>query len=269
MSLLTFALLMSALPIDGIEPAVATRRLEISGIGLIPGLDSDLHGTDPVYRFREVSDRIEKAVEQRVPGDPSTVSKASDSLARIVENVRLPENVATAAKLELAYLQTYQTLSQIAVEHPEVLHQISSGYVRGIPAVIGAGADKTTFIMPPSAPAFLGVGSGPMFFSGFTIKTSGRNPGSPVPQFVVTTVDSTAVVFNDVKVEALTQDVGNLTWANVTFEGCLIRYHGQHLRMGNVRFVNCTFERSRDGRGQDLLNYFSAHQGESINAYVP
>jgi hypothetical protein len=263
----TFVLVLSAAPIGGVEPAIAARHLEKSDIGLIPGLDSDLRGTEPAYRFREVTARIEKTIKERAPGDPATVSEVRDSLANVVQNVRLPENVSEAAKLELAYLQSYETLSRIGVADPQILHQISSGYTPGIPAVIGAGVDKTTFIMAPPASEFTEQGLNPIFFSGFTVISFGHNPGSPVPQFAVTKVDSTAVVFNDIKIEGLAQDIGNFTWTNVTFQGCLIRYHGQRLRMGNVRFINCTFERSLDG--QQLLDYLSSHQGESVSAYVP
>jgi len=266
-SALTFVLVMSAVPIGGVEPAIAARHLEKSDIGLIPGVDSDLRGTEPAYRFREVSTRIEKAIKERAPGDSATVSEVRDSLAKVVQNMRLPENVSEAAKLELAYLQNYETLSRIGAADPRILHQVSSGYTPGVPTVIGAGVDKTTLIMTPSASEFAEVGPNPMFFTSFSVISFGHNPGSPVPQFAVTKGDSTAVVFNDIKVEGLAQDIGNLTWTNVTFQGCLIRYHGQRLRMGNVRFINCTFERSLDGH--QLLDYLSTHQGESVNAYVP
>jgi hypothetical protein len=268
-SALTLVLVMSATPIASVEPAIAARRLEKSDIGLIPGADSDLRGTDPAYRFREVSARIEKTIKERVPGDPRTVSEVSGSLAKIVQNVRLPENVSEAAKLELAYLQSYETLSEIGARDPLVLHQTSSGYVPNIPTVIGAGADETTLVMAPSATAFAEVGPNPRLFTGFTVISFGHNPGSPVPQFAITKGDSRAVVFNDIKIQGLAQDIGNLTWTNVTFQGCLIRYHGQPLRMGNVRFINCIFERSPDGKGQQLLDFLSTHQGEPVNAYVP
>jgi hypothetical protein len=268
-SALTLVLVMSAAPIGGVEPAIAAKRLEKSDIGLIPGVDSDLRGTEPAYRFREVSTRIERTIKERVPGDPNTMSKVRDSLARIVQNVRLPENVAVAARLELAYLQSYETLSRIGAEDPQILHQVSSGYVPGMPAVIGAGVDKTTFYMMPPATSLVEVGSNPVFFSSFTVISIGHNPGSPVPQFAVTKLKNTAAVFNDIKIEGLAQDIGSLTWTNVTFQGCLIRYHGQPLRMGNVRFINCIFERSPDSEGQQLLDFLSTHQGEPVNAYVP
>ena len=270
LSALPLVLLMSAAPIGGIEPAIAARRLAKSDIGLIPGADADLRGTDPAYRFREVSARIEKTIKERVPGDPNTVSETRDSLARIVQNVRLPEDVSYAAKLELAYLQSYETLSRIGIEDPGVLQRISSGYVPGIPTVIGAGVDKSGFILLPPAPEWAILTGGPMFFSDFSVISFGHDPGSPVPQFVITEGSNTiSITFNDVRVEGLAQDIGNLTWTNVTFRRCLIRYHGQPLRMGNVRFINCIFERSPDGKGQQILDLLSTHQGEPVNAYVP
>jgi len=267
-SALTFVLVMSAVPIGGLEPTITARRLEKSDIGLIPGVDSDLLGTEPAYRFREVSARIEKTIKERTPGDPATVSKVRDSLAKFVENARLPKNVSEAANLELAYLQSYQTLSRIGAADPRILHQISSGFTPGIPVVIGAGIDKTTFIMVPRATEFTEQGPSPIFFSGFTVISFGHDPASPVPQFAISKANDTQVVFDNVKVGGLAQDIGSFTWTNVTFEGCLIRYHGQPVRMGNVRFINCTFERSLDGTGQQLLDYLSTHQGEPVNAYV-
>jgi hypothetical protein len=205
-SALTFVLVMSVAPIGGVEPAIAARRLAKSDIGLIPGADSDLRGTDPVYRFHEVSTRIEKTIKERSPGDPATLGEVRDSLAKVVQNVRLPENVSQAAKLELAYLQSYETLSRIGIADPRILHQISSGYTPGIPAVIGAGVDETKLILVPPATEFTEQGPKPVFFSSFSVISFGHNPGSPVPQFAVTKGDSTAVVFNDMKIEGLAKD---------------------------------------------------------------
>jgi len=268
-SALTLVLVLNAIPLEAIEPAVATWMLKRSNAGLIPGIDSDLRGTYPAYRFQEVSGRIERSIREKVPGDANTVSQVKDSLARIVQNVRLPENVSQAAQLELAYLQSYETLSRIGAADPRTLQQLSSGNVPGIPVVIGAGVDKTTMIMTPEGTAFTEVGPNPRFFSSFTVISFGHNPGSQVPQFAIAKQNSIAVVFNDLKIVGLAQDIGNLTWTNVTFQGCLIRYHGQPLRMGNVRFFNCIFERSPDGKGQQLLDFLSTRQGQPVNAYVP
>ena len=252
-----------------LEPAIAARRLLKSDAGLVPGIDSGLQGTDPAYRFRETSARIDKRVNERVPGDPSTLRDVKDSLANILQNERLPESVSIAAKLELASLQSYESLSRIGAADPRILHQISSGYAPGIPAVIGAGMDKTEFIMTPEATGFTFTDPSPKFFSDFGVLSFGHNQGSPIPQFAITNGDDTAVVFNNIRVQGLAQDIGNLTWTNVVFQGCLIRYHGQPIRMGNVRFFGCTFERSWDGAGQRLLDYLSKHQGEPVSAYAP
>lgn len=261
-------LVMSATPVASIEPTIAVKHLEKSDIGLIPGMDSDLSRSDPAHRFREVSGRIEKAMQERVPGDPNKVSEVKDSLARVVENVRLPENVSTAAKLELAYLQSYESLSVIGTKDPQILRQLNPHPVSGQPTVIGAGPDKSQLIMTPDNPGpFASTGPNPMLFTGFGVISFGHDPKLH-PQFAVANGDNTAVVFNNVRVQGLEQDIGNLTWTNVTFVGCLIRYHGQPLRMGNVTFVNCTFERSPDGRGQALLDFLSANQGQPVSAYV-
>jgi hypothetical protein len=265
----SLALALMATPISKLEPTVAAASLRKSDIGLVPGMDSDLQGTDPVYRFNQASSRIEKAIQDRVPGNPEKVSETKAALERVVENVRLPENVAAAAKLELAYLQSYETISRIGAGSPEFLHQAGRGFIPGIPGAIGQGVDKTTFIATPELTHFTDVGPNPEFFSGFTVMAFGHNPGRPIPQFAISKSEDTQVVFNDIKVVGMAQDVGSLTWTNVTFQGCLIRYHGQPVRMGNVHFLNCTFERSPDGKGQQLLDYLSTHQGEPVNAYVP
>jgi hypothetical protein len=266
-SVLVPAILLAATAI--LEPAIAARRLLKSDAGLVPGIDSGLEGTDPAYRFRETSARIEKRVNERTPGDPNTLKDVRDALANILQNERLPESVSVAAKLELASLQSYESLSRIGAADPRILHRISSGYAPEIPAVIGAGMDKTEFIMTPEATNFTFTDPSPKFFSDFGVLSFGHNPGSPIPQFAITKGDDTAVVFNNIKVQGLAQDIGNLTWTNVVFQGCLIRYHGQPIRMGNVRFFGCTFERSWDGAGQRLLDYLSKHQGESVSAYAP
>src|SRR5260370_35681536 len=150
------------------------------------GVDAALGGAEPAYRFREVSTRIEKAIKERAPGDSATVSEVRDSLAKVVQNMRLPENVSEAAKLELAYLQNYETLSRIGAADPRILHQVSSGYTPGVPTVIGAGVDKTTLIMTPPAREFAEVGPNPRCFTRFSVISFGHNPGSPVPHFSFT-----------------------------------------------------------------------------------
>lgn len=266
---LTFVLVMSALPINAVEPTIAAWALEKSSVGLIPGLDSDLRRTEPAYRFQQVSNRIQKSLSARAPIDPNAVSSVRTRLENVLQNVRLSDSVRQSAAQEIAHLRTYETLSQIALETPQALLGQSSGYIPGVPAVIGAGVDKTEFILGPSAGAWAILERSPMYFSGFTVISFGQAPSAPVSQFVVTKGDMTAVTFNNVKVVGLAQDIGNLTWTNVTFQGSLIRYHGESMRMGNVRFLNCTFERSRDGKGQDLLDFLSTHQGEPVNVYVP
>jgi hypothetical protein len=265
---LTLVLVLSVGPAAAVEPAIAVWMLKRTNAGLIPGLDSGLKDTTPEDRFRKVSRQIEQAIRERMPTDPKGVSAAKESLANIVENIRLPEAVSDAAKLELAYLQSYETLSRIATTDPQALNQISSAYTPGTPMVIGAGVDKTTIMLAPSAPAFMILGPNPIFFSGFTVASAGHTPGTPVPEFAgARGISTTRVIFNDIKIEGLAQDIGNLTWTNVTFQGCLIRYHGQRVLMGNVRFINCTFESSLNG--QRVLNYLSTHQGDSVNVYVP
>lgn len=267
---LSLILILSAVPVNAVEPVIAAWILKKSNVGLIPGMDVDLRGSPPAYRFQQVSGRIERSINKKKPGDPKAVGEVRDALARIVENIRLPENVSAAAQLELAYLQSYESLSTIGAQDPRILNQVTSGNLpEGIPAVIGAGVDKTTLMMPPWATGgFTVMGSYPKFFSDFSVISFARTADSlPLP-FAITTGDNTAVIFNNMRVQGFAQDIGNLTWTNVTFVGCLISYHGQPLRMGNVRFIGCTFERSTNGKGQELLDYLSRHQGEPVSAYV-
>ncbi len=260
-STVTTVLVLNAMPMDALEPAIATWILRRSNAGLIPGMDSELKGTHPAYRFREASGRIARSIDARVPSDPNTVSEVRDSLARVVQNVRLPENVEVAAKLELAYLQTYETLSRIGAADPRILRQISSGYTPGIPTVIGAGVDKTTLFMTPSATTFAEVGPNPLFFSGFTVISFGHNPGSPIPQFAISNSNNTEVVFNDVKVEGLAQDIGSLTWTNVTFQGCLVRYHGQPVGWETSDFSTALLNTHPTARGSSSWTIFQPIRG--------
>jgi hypothetical protein len=268
-SALNVVLTLCAVAIGGVEPSIVARQLAKSDIGLIPGTDSDLSGTEPAYRFREVSARIEKNIERRVPGDPQAIGLTMDSLRRVYDSARLPENVSVAARLELAYLQSYATLSWIGAEDPSILHQLNSGSSTNMPVVIGQGVDKTQIILVPPASAFTEQYQGPKFFSSFSVVSFGHAPGHPIPQFAVTNHNVTNVVFNDIKIAGLAQDIGNLTWTNVSFVGCLIRYHGQPVRMGNVQFHDCTFEQSADGQGRTLLNFLKTHQNQPVSAYIP
>jgi hypothetical protein len=263
-TVLAFVLVVTMTPIGNVEPVLAAEHLRRSNVGLLPGIDSDLRGTDPAYRFRQVSKRLEKAIQEGVPGDPEKLNKVQASLAEIVENVRLPEKVSQSAQLELAYLQTYETFSQIGTKNLQPLHQTADTRT-GLPTtgLQGAGVDKTILNILTAGP--FRVRKGPFLLSSFTVILAGDDPSD----FLVAEEPGTSIVTYNVKIERFAQDIGNLTWTSVTFQGSAIRYHGQPLQMGDVRFVDCTFERSPDGKGQEVLDYLSAHQGESVNVYVP
>lgn len=265
----TMAFVLCAVPIGKVTPSIEAAALRKSDVGLLPGMDAGLTGTRPDFRFNEVSTRLETAIREKKIANPASVKEAKESLASIIENVRLPENVSFAAKRELAYLQAYESLSRIGAADPQVLRKLSSGYVPGMPAVFGAGIDKTTLIATPTLAEFTETDTQPKFFSDFSVVSFGHAAGAPPPEFAVTHGDNTATIFNDIKVAGFAQNIGNLTWTNVIFVGSLIRYHGEPIRMANVTFVNCTFEHSPDSRGQALLDYLTTHQGESVSAYVP
>ncbi len=202
------------------------------------------------------------------------------SLVKMIQTGRLPESIAQVAIQEVANLQSYKTLKHIAATDPATLApaSLSSPLQNEKPAgdggrlgVVGQGIDKSVVILTPPAEAFAYTYPIPMIFSDFTVASYGHDPGKPIPQFLNTTHGSSPdVVVKNVKVVGLAQDIGNLTWTNVTFEGSLIRYQGEPLRMANVRFLNCTFERpSRVGVVQILLDSLSTHQGEPVNVFFP
>jgi hypothetical protein len=268
-SSIAFVLVLNATPVANIEPAIAAASLRKSEIGLIPGMDSGLQGTDPSHRFRQASNRIERAIQERKLGDPEELSKVKNSLVTVVENLRLHENVSEPAKVELAYLQSYELLSRAAAANPTILQPtgVWPGNGRGM---TGYGPDKTRISLTPdfNARSFLFFDEpNPGFFSGFAVIA--HSPGKPTIQFAIVAGENRRVVFNNLLIQGMAQDIGNLTWTNVTFDGCVIRYHGQPVAMGNVTFVNSTFEYSPDGKGKDLLDYISAHQNEKLSAYVP
>jgi hypothetical protein len=205
------------------------------------------------------------------------------SLIKMLQTGRLPENVAQVAIQEVANLQNYKTLKHIAATDPATLRPfVSYPQIRGMkmdrPAAIqgrlgmvGQGIDKSTLILPPSAEALAYTHPIPMIFSDFTVVSYGHDLGKPIPQFLITTQGTSLdVVINNVKVVGVAQDIGNLTWTNDIFEGSVIRYHGGPLRLANVRFFNCTFERPLEVGGLKIfLDYLSTHQGEPVNAYFP
>lgn len=266
-----FVLIANAIPLSAVEPALATWLLKKSNAGLVPGLDSDLADTPPAFRFREISNRVEKSLKARIPNDSRVVSRVRTPMENTLQGVRLPVNIKDAASEEVAHLQTYQTFSTIAAVDPLILGPApSTSSARG-PWIVGAGSDETKFVLTPdfAGGAFMPIERGPFYLSGFSIMSFGHNPGKPVPAGISTADSSASIVLNDVKLVGLAQDIGNLTWINSTFVGCLIRYHGQRLRMGRVTFVNCIFEKSADGKGAAVLDFISKHTAESINIYVP
>jgi hypothetical protein len=50
-----------------------------------------------------------------------------------------------------------------------------------------------------------------------------HDPKLPMPLFAVADGADTTTVFNNITVQGQAQDIGNLTWTNATFVGCLIR----------------------------------------------
>jgi len=51
------------------------------------------------------------------------------------------------------------------------------------------------------------------------------------------------------------QTLDGIHWRGVMFIRSHIRYQGGELELRNVRFVNCTFEIARTGRGEDVARY--------------
>jgi len=129
--------------------------------------------------------------------------------------------------------------------------------------VLGQGQDKSVFFPLPGTEALFIDPQGPMLLANFGVMDTGTS------QFVITHKDSTNVVLYQVAATGVTQNIGNLTWVNATFQGSIIKYHGEPVRLGGVRFLNCQFVMSPDGQGNDLLKYISEHQGEPIDAFVP
>ena len=70
------------------------------------------------------------------------------------------------------------------------------------------------------------------------------------------------VLANDVWVEDLTfvggtQTLDGVHWRDVMFIRSHIRYLAGELELRNVRFVNCTFEIAKTGRGENLARYIT------------
>ena len=206
----------------------------------------------------------------------------SASLVKMIQSGRLPETVARVAIQEVAYVQSYKTRKHIAATDASALSPMSypqlhaiqiekPASIQGRPGMIGQGIDKSTLMLAPSAEGLAYTHPIPMIFSDFTVVSYGHDPGKPIPQFLITTQGTSPdVVINNVKVVGLAQDIGNLTWTNDIFENSLIRYKGGPLRMANVRFINCTFERPETvGALKIFLDHLSTHQGEPVNAYFP
>jgi hypothetical protein len=245
-------LLGNVLPAKAVGQKVAVWILKNSDVGLIPGASPQLSRTSPAYRFKAVSEVIDKSLREQSPTDPAKLSKVKERLENTLQAATLPEDVRRAAMQEVAHLQAYETLSQILAMPTNQRMTI-----------FGEEQDKTVFVLAPGTEALFIIGQGPMLLANFSVMDTGNS------QFLITHKDSTSVVIYRVTATALTQSIGNLTWVNVTFQNSIIKYHGEPVRLGGVRFLNCQFVISQDGRGNDLLKYISEHQGEPIDAFVP
>jgi hypothetical protein len=70
------------------------------------------------------------------------------------------------------------------------------------------------------------------------------------------------VLANDIWVEDLTlvggaQTLDGIHWSDVMFIRSHLSYQGGELELRNVRFVNCTFEIAKSGRGENVARYIT------------
>ena len=75
-------------------------------------------------------------------------------------------------------------------------------------------------------------------------------------------VPPSQVLANDIWVEGLTlvggaQTLDGIHWRDLMFIRSHIRYQGGELELRNVRFVNCTFEIAKSGRGENVARYIT------------
>jgi len=86
--------------------------------------------------------------------------------------------------------------------------------------------------------------------------------GYGLPKGAEFLVPPSQLLASDVWVEDLTlvggtQTLDGIHWRDVMFIRSHIRYQGGELELRNARFVNCTFEIAKTGRGEDVARYIT------------
>jgi len=80
------------------------------------------------------------------------------------------------------------------------------------------------------------------------------------PHFLILESPESRVLVADSKIENLTQGIGGVTWVNVDFVDCVIRFNGEPAFLGNVTFRNCKFEFGNDPASRWLLAKLAGQQ---------
>lgn len=64
----------------------------------------------------------------------------------------------------------------------------------------------------------------------------------------------------DSKLSGCTQVLDGIHWTNVVFVNAHVKYLGEEVSLRNVRFVNCTFEFTRNANGRRLAEHVALQQ---------
>lgn len=269
-----FILVSNAVPLNAIEPAVAVWRLQKSSIGIIPGPSANLQDSPPATRFRQVTESIDGLLTSGKPMDPGTIGTVRNKLQDTVESIRLPADVREAAVQEIVHLQAYENFSSITRSPEKTVLNLTGPQNVPVPPlplgpiqIIGAGEDLSSFVAAPSL-GTLFIVERPMFFTRLTIRGVSPEAGPQKTQFVALQGKDANVVAYKVTVDGLRQEIGGITWLNVTFKNCVVMYSGQPIYLGSVRFVHCRYEFGSDANSQQLFKVISEHSAEPVTFFA-
>jgi hypothetical protein len=257
-----FVIALSSLFLPGsLKNHVAVAVLSKTNIGLLPGT-VNAAGGPLALRFQSESNAIQNLIAQNQPANPVEVRDVRHRLETAVQTLNLPPDVRNGAIKEIVNLHGYETFSAVTREQGgSVAYKHATNW--GQPYILqGSGQDRPGISVSGANAAV--QFDGPAVIRDNYLSSTGPFHGTKA---IALGFPGLPVVAFRVTIEGLTQEIGGITWIEVTFKHCVIIYDGGPVYMDKVKFIDCEFRISPQYR--KLLDYFQTNGSTGVSFYQP
>ena len=228
-------------------------------------------------RFQQASYIINSDLLKQKAEKPEVVKQIRNDVAATLKDVPLPPDVHQAGVVALAHVQGYVVFCDRAFtdslrakiilpegnmmlagegEHPPELRI-------GALWNVGKGEDKTAFFIAPSfPPPSVFFADAPSVMTDLSILSFNWPRDLDA---LTLRGDKASALFFHVRIRGLNQNLAKITWLSVTFQNCVVRYHGEPVYLVDVRFQNCKFDFGGDPTSQKVLAEIKSQENNPVS----